>query len=68
MGILLISVLLAFPAGKYNDVLNIGDKAPAWEAMMGIDGKKHTLEEWKDKPMPFDMKRFAYGGFKVVIA
>jgi len=23
--------------------------------------------EWKDKPMPFDMKRFAYGGFKVVV-
>ena len=50
MGILLISALLAFPAGKYNDVLNIGDKAPAWEAMMGIDGKKHVMDEWKDKP------------------
>lgn len=23
--------------------------------------------KWKDKPMPFDMKRFAYGGFKVEI-
>lgn len=23
--------------------------------------------EWKDMPMPFDMKRFAYGGFKVVV-
>jgi uncharacterized protein YbaA (DUF1428 family) len=22
---------------------------------------------WKDKPMPFDMKRFAYGGFKVIV-
>jgi uncharacterized protein YbaA (DUF1428 family) len=22
---------------------------------------------WKDKPMPFDMKRFAYGGFTVMI-
>jgi len=22
---------------------------------------------WKDKQMPFDMKRFAYGGFKVVV-
>ena len=26
-----------------------------------------THPEWKDKPMPFDMKRFAYGGFKVVV-
>lgn len=23
--------------------------------------------KWKDAPMPFDMKRFAYGGFKVVV-
>ncbi|HEY4487752.1 MAG TPA: DUF1428 domain-containing protein [Candidatus Paceibacterota bacterium] len=23
--------------------------------------------KWKDKPMPFDMKRFAYGGFKIVV-
>src|SRR3989344_8432618 len=22
---------------------------------------------WKDKPMPMDMKRFAYGGFKVEV-
>lgn len=22
---------------------------------------------WKDKPMPFDMKRVAYGGFKVIV-
>lgn len=22
---------------------------------------------WKDKPMPFDMKRFAYGGFRVIV-
>jgi len=23
--------------------------------------------QWKDKPMPFDMKRFAYGGFAVLV-
>ena len=22
---------------------------------------------WKDKPMPFDMKRMVYGGFKVIV-
>ena len=22
---------------------------------------------WKDMPMPFDMKRFVYGGFKVIV-
>ena len=31
--------------------------------------KDPTMDDpqWKDKPMPFDMKRFAYGGFKVVV-
>lgn len=27
---------------------------------------KH-MEKYKDKPMPFDMKRFAYGGFEVIV-
>lgn len=25
-------------------------------------------EKWKDKPMPFDMKRMAYGGFKTIVS
>lgn len=25
------------------------------------------MEKYKDKPMPFDMKRFAYGGFQVLV-
>lgn len=25
-------------------------------------------EKWKNKPMPFDMKRMAYGGFKTVVS
>jgi uncharacterized protein YbaA (DUF1428 family) len=25
-------------------------------------------EEWKDVPMPMDMKRFAYAGFKVMVS
>jgi uncharacterized protein YbaA (DUF1428 family) len=24
-------------------------------------------KEWKDKPMPFDMKRLAYGGFQAIV-
>jgi uncharacterized protein YbaA (DUF1428 family) len=24
-------------------------------------------DKWKDKPMPFDMKKMAYAGFKVVV-
>jgi uncharacterized protein YbaA (DUF1428 family) len=25
------------------------------------------MDKYKDKPVPFDMKRFSYGGFKVVV-
>ena len=25
-------------------------------------------KKWKDKPMPFDMKHMAYGGFKVLVS
>src|SRR5580658_9260735 len=36
-------------AGKYNEVLNVGDDAPAWVDLPGVDGKKHSLEDLKDK-------------------
>jgi len=36
-------------AGDYNPVLSIGDKAPAWSNLPGIDGKKHSLADLKDK-------------------
>lgn len=40
---------LAVSGGEYNPVLNIGDAAPVWKELPGIDGKKHSLEELKDK-------------------
>jgi peroxiredoxin len=36
-------------AGEFNDVLSVGDKAPAWTDLPGTDGKKHSLAELKDK-------------------
>jgi peroxiredoxin len=36
-------------AGKYNQVLNIGDKAPAWTDLEGADGKRHSLADLDDK-------------------
>ncbi len=36
-------------AGEFNEVLSIGDKAPAWENLPGTDGKSHSLAELKDK-------------------
>ncbi|MGC3969654.1 MAG: thioredoxin family protein [Pirellulales bacterium] len=39
----------AVSAGDYNPVLSVGDKAPAWKNLPGIDGKKHSLDDLKDK-------------------
>lgn len=52
-----------------------------WFSFIVFKSKKHRDEinakvmkdpamndpSWQDKPMPFDMKRFAYGGFKVEV-
>jgi peroxiredoxin len=45
----LIAGLLFATVGKYNEVLNIGDKAPNWVALKGVDGKTYSLSDWKDK-------------------
>jgi len=45
----LFSVSTAAAPGKFNKVLGIGDKAPAWESLEGADGKKHSLADLKDK-------------------
>lgn len=40
---------VALHAGEFNEVLSVGDKAPAWADLPGTDGKKHSLAELKDK-------------------
>src|SRR4051812_37395529 len=47
---LLALITLPLYSGQYNEVLSIGDKAPAWRQLPGVDGKAHDLDEWKDKP------------------
>ena len=44
---LIFSLLLGryAPAGEYNQVLDIGDPAPAWEGLVGVDGKRHSLSD-----------------------
>ena len=44
-------MLLTVPAmaGKYNSTLNIGDPAPAWTDLEGVDGKPHSLADLADK-------------------
>ena len=37
------------PADDSNSALNLGDPAPAWKNLPGVDGKKHSLADLKDK-------------------
>ena len=36
-------------AGQFNPTLNIGDKAPEWKDLPGVDGKTHSLADLGDK-------------------
>lgn len=36
-------------AGKFNPLLNIGDVAPTWQDLPGVDGKNHSSDQLKDK-------------------
>ena len=39
----------ALNAGEYNPVLDIGDKAPAWKKLPGVDGKGLALSDLKKR-------------------
>lgn len=36
-------------AGEFNEVLSIGDMAPEWDKLPGVDGKDHSLADLKAK-------------------
>ncbi|MEK6260161.1 MAG: thioredoxin family protein [Planctomycetota bacterium] len=42
---------IAFPAraGKFNRVLSVGDPAPVWKDLIGVDDKRHGLADCKKK-------------------
>ncbi len=47
---LLLFAMLAPPcghawAGEFNPTLSVNDKAPAWNNLSGVDGKKHSLAD-----------------------
>ncbi|MDG2358075.1 MAG: thioredoxin family protein [Planctomycetaceae bacterium] len=44
-----VGMTLRIEAGEYNPVLNIGDKAPAWKELPGVDGKQHSLSDLKER-------------------
>ena len=35
--------------GKYNPVLSIGDKAPVWKDLPGVDDKKHSFQDFRSE-------------------
>lgn len=43
--LVLLSITLPCTAGEFNRVLNIGDDAPTWAPLPGVDGKNHSSGE-----------------------
>jgi len=68
-------------AWSFQDMAKAKSKETVWFSYIVYKSKKHrdavnakvmkdpimNDPKWKDKPMPFDFKRFAYGGFKVIV-
>ncbi len=47
--VMLVSLSAPALAGKYNEVLKIGDSAPHWKALTNVvDDKPHSLDDLKD--------------------
>jgi peroxiredoxin len=49
LAVLFVSLVITGSAssGEYNSKLNIGDAAPTWTDLPGVDGKKHSLADLK---------------------
>lgn len=47
--VLVLFTCVGGSAGEYNRVLSIGDAAPAWKELIGVDDKQHSLSDLKDK-------------------
>lgn len=45
--VLLLTLATTVQAGEYNPVLSIGDPAPAWKDLPGVDDKTHSLSDLK---------------------
>ena len=43
------SLVAAAQAGKFNPKLSLGDTAPEWKDLPGVDGRQHSLADLADK-------------------
>jgi len=51
LALLIVANLARARAGEFNAILNLGDPAPAWTNLPGVDGKQHSLSDLKDKQL-----------------
>jgi peroxiredoxin len=49
LGLLALLLCSGSQAGQYNKKINHGDPAPVWSDLPGVDGRKHSLADLKDK-------------------
>jgi len=49
VAILVLAATTSALAGEFNSTLNIGDPAPAWTNLPGVDGKEQSLADLKAK-------------------
>ena len=47
--LLCCSIAVPATAGRYNKVLSVGDQAPAWKDLPGVDDQQHSLADLADK-------------------
>ncbi len=45
----LLCSAISAQAGQFNSVLNIGDPAPGWKDLPGVDGKPHSMADLQDR-------------------
>ncbi len=45
--VLMLAVVTTVRAGEHNPVLSVGDPAPVWNELPGIDGNSHSLADLK---------------------
>lgn len=50
IGLCLVLATLPAFAGKFNRVLSVGDPAPVWSDLRGVDGKRHALADVQEAP------------------